>query len=100
MFDRLLNTPLTNALKQTMRSRAKFNHSQNSLHSIRHTEAALQRCSENVEQNYRRTAMPKCDFNIIDIALWHRCSPVNLLDIFRTHFPKNTFEGLPIRWIS
>ena len=40
--------------------------------------------------------MPKCDFNtvvpkkIIDIALRHECSPVNLLHIFRTPFPKNT----------
>ena len=39
--------------------------------------------------------MPKCDFdkvarNFIEIALRHGCSPVNLLHIFRTPFPKNT----------
>ena len=39
--------------------------------------------------------MPKCDFNkvaskVIKIALRHGCSPVNLLHIFRTPFPKNT----------
>ena len=39
--------------------------------------------------------MPKCDFdrvarNLIEIALRHGCSPVNLLHIFRTPFPKNT----------
>ena len=39
--------------------------------------------------------MPKCDFNkvlcnFIKIALRHGCSPVNLLHIFRTPFPKNT----------
>ena len=28
------------------------------------------------------------------IALWHDCSPVNELHIFRTHFPKYTSEGL------
>ena len=28
------------------------------------------------------------------IALLHVCSPVNFLYIFRTRFPKNTFEGL------
>ena len=33
--------------------------------------------------------MPKCDFikiasNFIEVALWHGCSPVNLLHIFRT----------------
>ena len=39
--------------------------------------------------------MPRCDFkkvarNFIEIALRHDCSPVNLLHIFRTPFPKNT----------
>ena len=34
------------------------------------------RCSENMQQIYRRTPMPKC-------------SPVNLLHIFRTPFIKN-----------
>ena len=53
------------------------------------------RCSENMQQIYRRTPMPKRDFNkvalhIIEIALRYGCSPVNLLLIFRTPFPKNT----------
>ena len=48
--------------------------------SIINSEAATQsvlrkRCSENMQQIYRRT-------------LWHGCSPVNLLHIFRT--PKST----------
>ena len=54
-------------------------------------------CSENMQQIYRRTAMPKCDFNkaakqsnFIEITLRHGCSPVNLLHIFRTPFPNNT----------
>ena len=37
--------------------------------------------------------MPKCDFNkvaFIEITLRHGCSPVNLLHMFRTTFPKNT----------
>ena len=45
--------------------------------------------------------MPKCDFDKIvqleieieikiEIAFRHECSPVNLLHIFRTPFPKNT----------
>ena len=40
--------------------------------------------------------MPKCDFNkvAIEITLRHECSPVNLLHIFRTPFPKNTSGGL------
>ena len=45
------------------------------------------RCSENMQQIYRRTPMPKCDFR-------HWCSPVNLPHIFRMPFLKNTSEGL------
>ena len=61
------------------------------------TETAVQRkrCSENMQQIYRRTPMPKFDFSkvakqLIEIILWHGCSTVNLLYIFRTPFPKNT----------
>ena len=32
--------------------------------------------------------------NFIEIALWHGCSLVNLLHIFRKPFPKNTYRGL------
>ena len=32
--------------------------------------------------------------NFIKIALWHGCSPVNLLDILRTSFFKNSFGRL------
>ena len=44
--------------------------------------------TENVHQMYRRTTMPKCDFNsykatILKIALRYRYSPVNLLHIFK-----------------
>ena len=39
--------------------------------------------------------MPKCDFNrVAKHTLRHGCSPVNLLHIFRTLFPKNTSGGL------
>ena len=48
------------------------------------------RYSKNMQQIYTRTPMPKWNFNFIEIALWHGCSPVNLLHIFRTPFPKNT----------
>ena len=39
------------------------------------------RCSENMLQIYKRTPMPKCDFNkvAIEITFRHGCSPVNLL---------------------
>ena len=53
------------------------------------------RCSENMQQIYRRKPMPKCDFKkvasqLIEISLWHGCSPVILLHMFRTPFPRNT----------
>ena len=32
--------------------------------------------------------------NFIEITLWHGCSAVNLLHIFRTPFPKNTSNRL------
>ena len=38
--------------------------------------------------------MSKCDFNKVEIALRHECSPVNLLHVFRTPFLKNTSEWL------
>ena len=46
-----------------------------------------------MQQIYRRTPMPKCDFNkvAIEITLRHGCSSVNLWHIFRTTFPKNTY---------
>ena len=43
-------------------------------------------CSENTPEIYMRTPMPKC-------ALWHGCSPVNLLYIFRTPFLKTSLDG-------
>ena len=43
-------------------------------------------CSENMQQIYRRIPMSKYDF----YTLWHGCSPVNLLHIFRTPFPEST----------
>ena len=33
--------------------------------------------------------MPKWDFNKVANTLWHVCSPVNLLHIFRATFPKD-----------
>ena len=52
------------------------------------------RCSEKLQQIYRRKRMLKCDFNkvakqLIEITLEHGCSPVNLLHIFTTPFLKN-----------
>ena len=49
--------------------------------------------------------MPKCDFNkvasnFIEIAIWHGCSPVNLLRIFRTPFPRNTSGWLLLLFVQ
>ena len=44
-----------------------------------------------MQQIYRRTPM---QINFIEITLWHGRFPVNLLHIFRTLFPKNTFGRL------
>ena len=52
------------------------------------------RCSDNTQQIYRRTTMPKFVCNFIGITLRHGCSPVNLPHIFRTPFTKNTSERL------
>ena len=56
-------------------------------------------CSEKMQQISRRTTMLcaisiKLLRNFIEIALRHRCRPVNLLHIFRTSFPKNTSRWL------
>ena len=42
------------------------------------------------EYPYRSLISVKLQSNFIEIALRHRCSPVNLLHIFRTPFPRNT----------
>ena len=46
-----------------------------------------------MQQTFRRTPMQKCDF-----ALRHGCSPVNLLYIFRTPFPRNTSRWLLLQF--
>ena len=51
-----------------------------------------ERCSENMQQIYSRTPMPKWE-----ITLRNGCSPVNLLHIFRIPFTKNTFGGLVLQ---
>ena len=66
------------------------------------SEAAIQRCFENIQQNYRRTPMPKCDFNKVAKELYrnrtlHECSSVNLLHIFRTPFLKNASGRLLVK---
>ena len=42
------------------------------------------------EHPWRSVISIKLQSNFIEITLWHECSPVNLLYIFRTPFIKNT----------
>ena len=46
------------------------------------------------EQPCQSVISIKFQSNFIEITLWHEHSPVNLLHIFRTSFPKNTCGGL------
>ena len=60
--------------------------------------ALIKRCSENMQQIYRRTTIPKSDFNKIALQLyWNHTSALvffcKLLHVFRTHFPKNISGG-------
>ena len=54
------------------------------------------------EHPCRSVILIKLLYNFIEITLWHGCSPVNLLQIFRTPFLKNTPSWLllicPIKW--
>ena len=56
------------------------------------------RCSKNIQQIYRRTPCRsaisiKLQSKFIEMAIWHECSPINLLHNFRTPFLKNSFGG-------
>ena len=58
--------------------------------------------SENIHQIYRRTSMPKCDFNKVAEQLYWNYTSVRVfsckfLHIFRTSFSGNTSGGL-LRW--
>ena len=60
------------------------------------------RCSENMQHIYRRTPMPKCDFNKVAFQrYWNHTLacvfPVNFLHISRTPFVKNTSGRLPLK---
>ena len=57
------------------------------------------KCSENIQQIYRRIPMPKCDFNKIPNQLfWNHTFPwmfsCKFAAYFRNTFPKNNSGGL------
>ena len=77
-------------------------------------KGVLKICSKFTGEHRCRSAISiKSQSNFIEIALWHGCSPVNLQNIFRTPFLKNTSgrlllilfskkksELVPLRFIS
>ena len=65
------------------------------------TEAVIQSCFQEklfwkYAANLKENAHVKVQSNFIEIALRHGCSPVNLLHIFGTPFPRNTSEWLSL----
>ena len=46
------------------------------------------------EHACRNVISIKLQRNFIEITLWHGCSPINFLHIFRTPFPKYTSRQL------
>ena len=46
------------------------------------------------EHPWKRVNSTKLQSSFIEIILQHGCSPVNLLHIFRTPFPKKRYRGL------
>ena len=68
-------------------------------------EAATQRCSyEKVFRKYvanlQEDTHAEVQSNFIEITLRHGCSPVNLLHIFKTPFPRNTSGWLLLFFFS
>ena len=58
----------------------------------------LKICSKFTGENPCRSAiLIKMLSNFIELAFWHGCSPVNLLQIFRTSFPKSTSGRLLLK---
>ena len=58
-------------------------------------KGVLKICSKFTGKHSCRSAISvKLQSNFIETTLRHGCSPINLLHIFRTPFPKNTSEGL------
>ena len=81
-------------LKITENSKINWNKLEAALHWC-----SYKRCYVNMQQIYRRTPMPRCNFNkvvsnFIEFTLYHECLHVNLLHIFKTSLPENTSEGL------
>ena len=61
-------------------------------------KGVLKICSKYIGDHSCRSVISiKLQSNFIEITLWHECSPVNLLHIFRTPFPMNTSGRLRLQ---
>ena len=61
-------------------------------------KSVLKMCSKFTGEHPCRSAISiKLQSNFIEIALRHGCCPVNLLHIFRTPFPRNTYGWLLLK---
>ena len=60
----VISRPTLKNNKSTTRSSTKYKLQKQPPRSV-----SRKRCSENMQQIYRRTFMPKCDFNKIEITL-------------------------------
>ena len=98
---KIFNFSLTRCTQITQNKCIRFCLRLNKMHHISKeqkqppTGVPRKRCSENMHQIYRKHACRsaisiKLHSNFIEIALRRGCSPVNLLRIFRTSFPKNS----------
>ena len=64
-------------------------------------KGVLRICSKFTGQRPCRSVISiKLQNNFIEMILWHGCSPVNLLHIFRLPFPKNTFGWLLLEFVE
>ena len=61
-------------------------------------EGGLKICSKFIGEHPCGSAISiNLQGNFIEITFRYGCSPINLLHIFRTPFPKNTFGGLHLQ---
>ena len=73
------------------------------IYSLTQCLVKTQYCTANILITHHKSSHPEvflgncCCSNFIEFALRHGCSPVNLLHIFRTPFPRST-SGWLLRW--
>ena len=76
--------------RKTSNQFSSWDHSQTLPKKKSSRNVLMKRCSENMQQMYKRTPAPK----YAEVCFQHGCFSVNLLHISRTPFPKNTLGWL------